>query len=114
MKTIEQIYQSLVSNINNAIEEDWSKAVVNIKTVGEMASFKGFYLNKDNLQNQIEVDDFDFDLLFDILDLHKITTEGGNNQWNKAIFTLFPDGNFDMEFIWDQAWHDEIVRLSKS
>ncbi|MFJ1383113.1 hypothetical protein [Capnocytophaga canimorsus] len=38
----------------------------------------------------------------------------GNNQWNKAIFTLFPNGNFDMEFIWDQAWHDEIVRLSKS
>ncbi|WP_404812187.1 hypothetical protein ACIRNY_12130 [Capnocytophaga canimorsus] len=114
MKTIEEIYQSLASNINNAIEEDWSKAVVNIETVGEMASFKGFYLNKDNLQNQIEVDDFDFDLLFDILDLHKITTEGGNNQWNKAIFTLFPNGNFDMEFIWDQAWHDEIVRLSKS
>ncbi|MFJ1377976.1 hypothetical protein ACILE8_06345 [Capnocytophaga canimorsus] len=114
MKTIEEIYQSLASNINNAIEEDWSKAVVNIETVGEMASFKGFYLNKDNLQNQIEVDGFDFDLLFDILDLHKITTEGGNNQWNKAVFTLFPDGNFDMEFIWDQEWHDEIVRLSKS
>ncbi|CEN52949.1 hypothetical protein CCAN11_360004 [Capnocytophaga canimorsus] len=34
-----------------------------------------------------------------------------SKQWNKAIFTLFPDGNFDMQFIWNQEWHDEIVRL---
>lgn len=114
MKTIEEIYQNLAGNINNVIVEDWSKAVVNIETVGEMASFKGFYFNKDSLQNQIEVDNFDFGLLFDILDLHKVTTEGGNNQWNRAVFTLFPNGNFDMEFIWDQELHDEIIRFSNS
>lgn len=114
MKTIEQVYQSLASNINNAIEEDWSKAVVNIKTAGTMVNFKGVYLNINDIENQIKVSKFDFMLTFDILNLYKITTEGGNNQWNKAIFTLFPNGNFDMEFIWDQAWHDEIVRLSKS
>lgn len=41
------------------------------------------------------------------MELHEITTEGGNNRWNRAVFTLTPNGVFDMEFIWDQDLHNE-------
>ena len=50
---------------------------------------------------------------FALMELHSITTEGGSNKWNRAIYTLMPDGKFDMEFIGDQELQDEIERLSK-
>ena len=50
---------------------------------------------------------------FALMELHEITTEEGSNKWNQAIYTLTPDGKFDMEFIWDQELQDEIERLSK-
>jgi hypothetical protein len=49
-----------------------------------------------------------------LLDLQKISTKGGGNKWNKAIFTLSQEGKFDMEFIWDQELQDEVDRLAKS
>ncbi|WP_288788687.1 hypothetical protein [uncultured Elizabethkingia sp.] len=44
--------------------------------------------------------------------LHHITTKDGNNKWNKAIFTLTPDGDFDMKFMWDQQLQNEIDQLT--
>ncbi|MFK8273389.1 hypothetical protein [Capnocytophaga canimorsus] len=107
---VEEIYLKLAEAIFSNIEkENWKKAMLHLEVAGASVGFKGFLDENER---------FDapggYLLAKAVLDLHKITTEGGNNQWNKAIFTLFPDGNFDMQFIWDQAWHDEIVRLSKS
>jgi hypothetical protein len=34
--------------------------------------------------------------------LHDITTNQHNAKWNKLDFTLFPQGRFDLNFIWDQ------------
>lgn len=113
MKTVDEIYGSIANNINSVIPEDWSKAELNIEALGEMASFTGSYTNGNNEKKQIDVDEFDFQLTFDVLELQKITTEDESNKWNKAVFTLQSDGEFDMQFIWDQELHDEVVRLSK-
>ncbi|HEY8400102.1 MAG TPA: immunity protein YezG family protein [Cytophagaceae bacterium] len=51
---------------------------------------------------------FDDDLEEKIKWLHTTTTEEDKNKWNKAKFSVTPDGKFDMEFIWDQEWQDEI------
>jgi hypothetical protein len=88
------------------------KAKLDIEVIGEMVSFTGNYLNNKNETKQIDVEEFDFQLTFDVLELHKITTEGGNNKWNRAVFSVQPDGAFDMEFIWDQELQDEIERLA--
>jgi hypothetical protein len=113
MKTIDDIYSTIASNINSVINEEWIGAELNIEAIGEMASFTGNYVNKNDQKQQLDVDQFDFDLTFDILELQKITTEDDRNRWNRAIFYLQSDGEFDMQFIWDQELHDEVVRLSK-
>ena len=113
MKTVDEIYNSIATNINSVIKEEWTEAKLNIETIEEMVSFTGNYSVNNNEKNQIDVEEFDFQLTFDILELHKITTKDDRNRWNKAIFSLKSDGEFDMQFIWDQHWHDEIVRLSK-
>jgi hypothetical protein len=114
MKTVDEIYQAIAENINAVIQEEWKTAELKIEAIGEMVSNMGTYINGADEEKQIDVDEFDFQLTFDILELQKMTTEGGNNKWNRAIFTLTSNGKFDMEFIWDQELQDEVERLAKA
>ena len=54
-----------------------------------------------------------YEILKKIDELHKITTEGGHNKWNRLEYKLTSDGEMDLDFIWDQELFDEIERLSK-
>ena len=113
MKTVEEIYLAIAENINNSIKENWKVAVLELEVLDGMVSNTGTYENDSNEKKQIDVDEFDFELTFDILELHKIMTEGNSNRWNKAVFNLTTEGKFDIEFIWDQELNDEIERLNK-
>lgn len=110
METVDEIYhkigQSIMDNINT---DDWKIAKLNIEVLGSSVGLKG-YLEEDKRFDAPS----DFFLSRSILNLHKITTENPKNKWNRAIFTLFPNGKFDMEFIWDQALQDEIEKLAKN
>ncbi|AWL79425.1 hypothetical protein [Capnocytophaga canimorsus] len=115
---VEEIYLKIGQEVFNAVQSDnWTEAKLYLEVTGDegnsVVGYTGDYKLKDKTID-LDIDYIDIDIVDWVADLHKITTEDGSNQWNKAIFTLFPNGNFDMEFIWDQAWHDEIVRLSKS
>ena len=112
MKTTDEIYQAIAGNIKAVIPEEWVSAELNIETIGTMVSFIGEYMNANKEKKQINVDEFDFQLTFDILELHRITADE-SNKWNKATVHLTPEGKFNMEFIWDQQFYDEIDRLSK-
>lgn len=49
------------------------------------------------------------DLQRAVFDLLKIMTEGSDkNKWNRATFTVTPDGKFNMEFNWDQELDNKI------
>jgi hypothetical protein len=113
MKTVDEIYQSITDNIKSVIGQEWTFAQLHIETIGSMVSFIGTYVNHNEEKQQIDVDEFDFQLTFDILELHRITTENKNNRWNKATVHLTSDGKFNMEFMWDQQFYDEVDRLSK-
>ncbi|MET4084207.1 hypothetical protein ABIB40_004181 [Pedobacter sp. UYP30] len=109
METVDEIYDKLGQAIAGSIGvQNWVKAQLHLEVVGSSVDFKG-YLDETGRFNAPG----GFSLAKSILNLHAITTEGGNNKWNRAIFTLSSTGKFDMEFIWDQELHDEIERLSK-
>ena len=40
--------------------------------------------------------------------LPKITAQNELNKWNRALFVLLPKNDFEIEFIWDKEWQDEI------
>ncbi|MCH5684219.1 hypothetical protein LWM68_08065 [Niabella sp. W65] len=96
MKTIDEIYQSISNNILNVIDGTFKDALLYIEVIGEMVSFTGTFTTAGNVEKQIDVDEFDFELTFDLLELNAITTEGGSNKWNRAIFKLLSDGKFDV------------------
>lgn len=40
--------------------------------------------------------------------MHTVTTENGTNKCNKAIFRIYSDNKFEMEFNWDSIWQAEV------
>lgn len=115
MKTVDEIYQSIADNINNSIDQqNWAKAKLDIEITGVgVVGYSGAY-EVNNICHDISVRKISRDVRTWVRELHSITTEGGNNRWNRATFTLEPNGKFDMKFVWDQALQDEVERLSKT
>lgn len=111
--TVDEIYLNIGRGISNAIDEPhWTSAKLDIEIVGDgVVGYTGDY-QVNSTSVDLSVRKIPRDIRNWLKELHSITSEGGNNKWNRAIFTLEPDGKFDMEFIWDQELHDEIEKLS--
>ncbi|MGI9280230.1 MAG: immunity protein YezG family protein [Endozoicomonas sp.] len=107
-KTVDEVYASIGQQIAGAISEYWSEAWLTVEFFEDAADFKGEYSSKSELK-YYEVPDDIFD---DFERLYEITTEGESNRWNKAKFTLYPTGKFNIDFEWDQDLADEIAANS--
>ncbi len=104
---VTEIYKVLANAIiENLNVENWYKAQLHLEVIGTSVGFRGFYDDNERFDSPSS-----FTLAKSVLKLHEITTKGGNNKWNRAIFTLKPDNSFDMEFIWDKKLQDEIEKL---
>jgi hypothetical protein len=111
---IDEIYLNIGQSISTAIDEsNWTDARLRIEIVGNgVVGYTGDY-QVDNRTLDISVRKIPREIRNWIRELHSITSEGGNNKWNKAVFTLNPNGKFDMEFIWDQQLNDEVEGLAR-
>src|SRR5690242_10086385 len=111
--TVDEIYTNIGQAIAGAIDENnWTKAKLDIEIVGDgVVGYTGDY-QVENATLDLSVRKIPREIRSWLKELHGITTAGGNNKWNRAIFSLQPGGKFDMEFIWDQALHDQIENLS--
>jgi len=96
--TVDEIYELVAMNIYNNIETNsWEKAILNIHGSNTAMGFDGYYCDNGK-ETALNVHNFDLDVEFALMELHEITTEGNSNQWNVAVFTLLPDGSFNIDF----------------
>lgn len=109
---VDEIYQRIANIINEAITEDWKEATALLKRVKKVVGFTGSYLDANGISKNLEAKFGFFDAKA-IHELHQITTEGGKNRWNRLKFTLYPTGKFELDFIWDQDYDDELSRINK-
>lgn len=90
------------------LPEGWSDAFINAQMFGTAAEFQGGYKSEQGAGkfkvSHTALDDFE--------DLQDLMIQEGQKKWNKAKFTLYPTGKFNMDFEWDQEQADEIARLS--
>lgn len=112
--TVDEIYLKIAKEIVKVIgSTNWTNARLECEIVGDgVVGYTGDYLENDE-QQDMSVENIDDDITEWLNELHEITTEGGNNRWNKSVFTLARDGKFNMEFIWDQELHDQIEKLNQ-
>lgn len=110
--TIDEIYLQIAQAIVDEIKEEWVVATINATILNNYGGFKCVYKKDENADI-----DYDFDISFKTFEafekLHKITTEDGGSDWNRAKFTLYPTGKFNVEFEWDQELADEIASHAK-
>ncbi|WP_436484615.1 hypothetical protein [Chitinophaga sp. ARDCPP14] len=111
--TADEIYLSIAKGIANAIDEsNWTNAKLDIEVVANgVVGYTGDY-QAGSTAVDLSVRKIPREIRNWIKELHSITTEGGANKWNRAIFRLEPDGKFNIEFIWDQQLHDQVENLS--
>ncbi|WP_448635412.1 hypothetical protein [Pedobacter panaciterrae] len=111
--TIDEIYLNIAQCISSAIEEsNWTNAKLDIEVVGDgVVGYTGDYW-VDGTNVNLSVRKISRDIRNWLKELHSITTAGGNNIWNRAVFRVEPQGKFDLEFIWDQELQDQIESLS--
>lgn len=112
MDTVAEIYTFIGQRVIDSIPEEWLRAVVNMESIGNHVKSYGSYETLDNKQKNLPIK-LGFEGAKKVLKLKKITTENEKNKWNRAVFSLTPDGEFDMEFIWDQALQDEVESFTE-
>ncbi len=97
--TVDEIYEMIGQNVYNAIPaRRWDKAVLRIKVGDNAVGMSGEYY-PDGKEGSLMVHDFDWDVDRALLELHAMMTPAdGSNPWNRAVFTLLPSGEFNMEF----------------
>ena len=99
--TVDEIYELIANNIYaNISVEDWEKAILNIQGDNDAMGINGYYIVSGN-NLPLDVDKFDNEVEFALMELHQITTEGDENIWNCADFTLMPNGEFSIDLNWD-------------
>jgi hypothetical protein len=112
MKTVNEVYNSLGGFLLSLLSnEEWSRAELNLKIQPNVVGMSGkCYTSMNDVSLRTK---FDNALEERIKWLHTVTTEGEHNKWNKAKFSITPDNKFDMEFIWDETWQEEVNRYNK-
>jgi len=110
--TIDEIYLQIAQAIVDEIEGDWFVAIINATITNNHGGFETEYKKHENddTYNYFEIS---FQTFEAFEKLHKITTEDGGSDWNRAKFTLYPTGKFNVEFEWDQEFADEIASHAK-
>ncbi|NRD74006.1 DUF600 family protein [Shewanella sp. VB17] len=111
MENIDNLYLSIAQNIIQNSSDSWDIAEVNVEVFDDALKLKGGHY-KNEMFTSFKFRNFDRKIIKDFENIHLITTENPDNNWNRAKFTLEPTGKFNIEFEWDQALADEIERLN--
>lgn len=96
----------LITNIGDIA---FSKCWIRMKRQIRMTSFGVFYVDESGNERRLSIENKD-DLYTAIEELYTITQTQPpiHKDWNRAVFTLYPDGKVNMEYIFDAEWQAEV------
>ncbi|WP_395343508.1 hypothetical protein PN836_003545 [Ningiella sp. W23] len=110
---LEEVYQKIALNMHSNIVGDWISAYIDFeREADDSFGIKGGYILTNKQFNSFKLRGFDREIFDDFETIYAITTKNADSNWNRARFTLFPDGEFSIDFKWAQDLADEIERLS--
>lgn len=87
----------------------FDKAVLNIMRQPAMVEFKSHII--DNSQEKIDLEvSMGYKYAKAILELYQLTQTQApfHTDWNRAVFTLYPNSTSEMEYIWDKELQQEV------
>lgn len=108
-----QIFNSLGSNIiKSELDDKWSYSILKLTVIGNSVEFNlNYYYSNGSKKNTKYKNSFL--LSKEVMKLHSLTNAHPNyKNWNRAQFTIFPDGKMEIEYIWDQELQDEVDKYN--
>ncbi len=109
-----ELFAEIAASLHKVTGEGFEKSVLEIKRLEGNVGFTGYYIDDIGVRKWLNIFDFQLDHQ-SIHNLYRETQEGclRHKDWNRAIFTLFPDNKFEIEYIWDQELQDEVDRYNR-
>jgi hypothetical protein len=99
--TAAEIYQLIGQKIEDHQVDGWLKAFIRVEYTPGSASSDGIhFMLHENMLVKLPVT---LSLGLYVRELHRITTQGGNNHWNVLYFTMSPGGAFEVDFVLDES-----------
>ncbi len=109
--TLKQSFEKIAAKVHEDLQKhQWEKAIIQIIRFDGAVRFEGQYQSAfDHLLKNIDVS-FGFWEARAVHSIYKITTTEPpiHKNWNRAIFTLYPNNKFEIEYIWDQELQDDL------
>lgn len=87
----------------------FKKAVLEIKRLENNIGYTGYYILNNEEKKWLDI--FSFKLDNDVIEnLYQLTQNQTpiHTNWNRAIFTLYPNSTSEMEYIWDEELQQEV------
>ena len=115
MNTQREIFSQIATAIIDILPkgEPFHYAVLEIKRLTANIGYSGFYINNNNNNKWLDIFNLNLDTKY-IEELYIITQTHllVHKNWNRAKYTLFPDGKFEVEYTWDEALQNEVDKLN--
>lgn len=117
MRTEKEIFNQIANSIIDILPKGitFKHTVLEIKRLEGNIGFTGFYLTEEDEKKWLDIFSFELDYSY-IEDLYQTTQNHPleHKNWNRAKYTLFPEGKMNIEYIWDQELQDEIDKANDS
>ena len=112
----QKIFELLANKVLDSVEGiiNWKSAALKIKRLEGNVGFESYYVSSN--EGQIDIDTkVNYQTAKAIHKLYEFTQNNPlkHKKWNRAVFTLYPDNQFNMEYIWDQELQDEVDGYNK-
>jgi hypothetical protein len=110
-----EIFNLLANGIIDDIPQGikLKEAILNIMRLEGVVEFKSYVIDANDKKINLEVS-MGYKYAKAVLELYTLTqTEFPiHKNWNRAKYTLFPEGRMEIEYIWDEALQNEVDRLN--
>ena len=112
-RSLEEIYASISEMVVKGIDGNFSDAVLEVELHSLAMKLSGGYMRDDNG----EASSFSFIkehkkiLMNDLLELHLKTDINELSRWNTMNYNLHSNGEYRVEFEWDQKLAHDIERV---
>jgi hypothetical protein len=108
-EALEYFRETLVNTLGDI---EYTSCHLHIKRQERMSGFSSRYYDLNGEEQSLGPENCS-EICEVIRDLYTITQSqpSVHKDWNKGVFTLYPDGRVNMEYIWDAEWQAELDRL---
>lgn len=115
MKTQKEIFNQIANSIIDILPQgvQFNYAILEIKRLEGNVGFTGYYITNSDEKKWLDIFSFNLDESY-IEDLYHITQNEPpvHKNWNRAKYTLYPEGKMEIEYIWDQELQDQVDKYN--